>query len=57
MTTPSRQSNNMSMNSLNTTSHNAERISAIGEKLSQIQVKFLIINFFSLISKMINFQN
>ena len=57
MTTPSRQSNNMSMNSLNTTSHNAERIAAIGEKLSQIQVKFLIINFFSLISKMINFQN
>lgn len=31
-------SNNMSMNSLNTTSHNAERISALAEKLSQLQV-------------------
>ena len=29
--------NNMSMNSLNT-SHNAERIASLGEKLSQIQV-------------------
>ena len=35
MSSPLRQSNNVSMNnSLNTTSHNAERISAIGEKLS-----------------------
>ena len=30
---------NMSMNSLNTTSHNAERIAALADKLSQIQVK------------------
>ena len=35
MSSPLRQSNNVSMNnSLNKTSHNAERISAIGEKLS-----------------------
>ena len=39
MSSPLRQSNNVSMNnSLNTTSHNAERISAIGEKLSQLQM-------------------
>ena len=39
MSSPLRQSNNVSMNnSLNTTSHNAERSSAIGEKLSQLQM-------------------
>ena len=39
MSSPLRQSNNVSMNnSLNTTLHNAERISAIGEKLSQLQM-------------------
>ena len=39
MSSPLRQSNSVSMNnSLNTTSHNAERISAIGEKLSQLQM-------------------
>ena len=38
MNTPSRLSN-LSMNSVNTaTSHNAERISALAEKLNQIQV-------------------
>lgn len=39
MKTPSRQSNNMSMNSMNTTSQNAERISALADKLNQIQVR------------------
>ena len=38
MNSPSRLSNNMSMNSLNTTTHNAERISALAEKLNQIQM-------------------
>ena len=48
MNTPSRQSNNMSMNSLNaTTSHNAERISALAEKLNQIQVSDLHLTGFS----------
>ena len=43
MNSPSRL--NMSMNSLNTTSHNAERISALAEKLNQIQVTLLILHF------------
>ena len=39
MNSPSRQSNNMSMNaSLNSTSHNAERISALADKLNQLQI-------------------
>ena len=38
MNSPSIQSGNMSMNSLNTSSHNAERIQALAEKLNQIQV-------------------
>ncbi len=47
MNTPSRLSN-LSMNSVNTTtSHNVERISALAEKLNQIQVSLLniITNF------------
>lgn len=40
MNTPSRLSN-LSMHSVNTTtSHNVERITALAEKLNQIQVKF-----------------
>lgn len=54
MQTPSRQ--NMSMNSLNSTSHNAERISALADKLNQIQVRLSQLCF-SLISKMKNYQN
>ena len=42
----------MSMNSLNTTSHNAERISALAEKLNQIQVTLLIIYIFRWVFKM-----
>ena len=39
MNSPSRQSNNMSINaSLNSTSHNAERISALADKLNQLQI-------------------
>ena len=39
MNSPSRQSGNMSMNaSLNSTSHNAERISALADKLNQLQI-------------------
>ena len=37
MNTPSRMSN-LSMNSVNTASHNVERISALADKLNQIQV-------------------
>ena len=47
MNTPSRLSN-LSMNSVNTTtSHNVERISALAEKLNQIQVSLvnIITNF------------
>ena len=38
MNSPSIHSGNMSMNSLNTSSHNAERIQALADKLNQIQV-------------------
>lgn len=45
MNTPSRLSN-LSMHSVNTTtSHNVERITALAEKLNQIQVRFEIDNF------------
>lgn len=57
MNSPSRLSNNMSMNSLNTTSHNAERISALAEKLNQIQVTLLIIYIFRWVFKMKSYQD